>query len=47
MGAAIVRPSNTESTQSIGACWGKLPKVVKVTLLQLDYEFDHGIFFTV
>ena len=26
MGAAIVRPPNTEYTQSIGACWEKLPK---------------------
>ena len=25
-GAAIVRPPNTEYTQSIGACWEKLPK---------------------
>ena len=24
-GAAIVRPPNTEYTQSIGACWEKLP----------------------
>ena len=30
-GAAIVRPPNTEYTQSIGACWEKLPKIVKIT----------------
>ena len=47
MGAAIVRPLNTEYTQSIGACWEKLPKIVKITLLQFNYEFGHGNFFTV
>ena len=47
MGAAIVRPPNTKYTQSIGACWEKLPKIVKITLLQFNYEFSHGIFFTV
>ena len=47
MGAAIVRPPNTEYTQSIGACWEKLPKIVKITLLHFNYEFGHGIFFTV
>ena len=47
MGAAIVRPPNTECTQSIGACWEKLPKIVKITLLQFNYEFGHGNFFTV
>ena len=47
MGAAIVRPPNTEYTQSIGACWEKLPKIVKITLLQFNYEFGHGNFFTV
>ena len=46
MGAAIVRP-NTKYTQSIGACWEKLPKIVKITLLQFNYEFGHGNFFTV
>ena len=46
-GAAIVRPPNTEYTQSIGACWEKLPKIVKITLLQFNYEFGHGNFFTV
>ena len=46
-GAAIVRPPNTEHTQSIGACWEKLPKILKVTLLQFNYEFGHGIFLTV
>ena len=45
MGAAIVRPPNTEYTQSIGACWEKLPKIVKITLLQFNYEFGHGNFF--
>ena len=43
-GAAIVRPPNTEYTQSIGACWEKLPKIVKITLLQFNYEFGHGNF---
>ena len=53
MGAAIVRPSNTEipNTQSIGACWEKLPKTVKITLLQFNYEFGHeilhSVFFTI
>ena len=47
MGAAIVRPPNTEYTQSIGACWEKLPKVGKITLLQFNYEFGHGNFFTI
>ena len=47
MGAAIVRPPNTEYTQSIGACWEKLPKIVKITLLQFNYEFGHRNFFTV
>ena len=47
MGAAIVRPPNTEYTQRIGACWEKLPKIVKITLLQFNYEFGHGNFFTV
>ena len=46
-GAAIVRPPNTEHTQSIGACWEKLPKIVKIALLQFNYEFGHGNFFTV
>ena len=46
-GAAIVRPPNTESTQSIGACWEKLPKIVKITFLQFNYEFGYGNFFTV
>ena len=44
MGAAIVRSPNTEYTQSIGACWEKLPKIVKITLLQFNYEFGHGDF---
>ena len=47
MGTAIVRQPNTEYTQSIGACWEKLPKIVKITLLQFDYEFGHGNFLTV
>ena len=46
-GAAIVRPPNTEYTQSIGGCWEKLPKIVKRTLLQFNYEFGHGNFVTV
>ena len=40
-GVAIVRPSNTEYTQSIGACWEKLPKIVKITILQFNYQFGH------
>ena len=46
MGAAIVRPSNTKYTLSTGACWVNLPKIVKITLLQFNYEFGHGNFFT-
>ena len=46
-GAAIVRSPNTERTQSIGAYWEKLPNIVKITLLQFNYEFGHGIYFTV
>ena len=47
MGTAIVRPLNTVYTQSIVACWEKLPKIVNITLLQFNYEFGHGIFFTI
>ena len=47
MGAAIVRPPNTEFTQRIGACWEKLPKIVKITFLQFNYEFGYGNIFTV
>ena len=47
MGAAIVRPPNTKYTQNIGACWEELPKTVKITLLQFNYEYGHGNFFTV
>ena len=47
MGAAIVRPPNTKYTQSIGVCWEKLPKIVKITLLQFNYIFGYGNFFTV
>ena len=47
MGAAIVRPPNTKYTQSIGACWEKLPKIVKITLLQFNYEFDHSMIVTI
>ena len=43
-GAAIVRPPNTEYTQRIRACWKKLPKIVKITLLQFNYKFGHGNF---
>ena len=46
-GAAIARLPNTEYTQSIGVCWEKLPKIVQITLLQFNYEFGHGNFFTV
>ena len=46
MGAAMVRPPNTEYTQSIGACREKLSKIVKITLPQFNYEFGHGNFFT-
>ena len=45
--AAIVRPPNTEYTQSIGACRKKTTKIEKITLLQFSYEFGHGNFFTV
>ena len=47
MGAAIVRPPNTKYAKSIGACWEKLPEIVKITLLQFNYEFSHRNFFTV
>ena len=47
MGAAIVRPPNTKYTQSIEVCLEKLPKIVKITLLQFNYVFGYGIFFTV
>ena len=47
MGAAIVRPPNTKYTQSIGVCLEKLPKIVKITLLQFNYVFGYGNFFTV
>ena len=47
MGAAIVRSPNAKYTQSIGAYWEKLPKIVKITLLQFNYEFGHRNFFTV
>ena len=47
MGAASVRPPNTEYTQSIGAYWEKLPKIVKITLLQFTYKFGLGNVFTV
>ena len=43
-GAAILRPPNTKYTQSIGACWEKLPKIVQITLLQFNYEFGNGNF---
>ena len=43
-GAAIVRLPYIEYTQSIGACWEKLPKIVKITLLQFNYTFGHGFF---
>ena len=46
-GAAIVRLPNTENTQSIGTCWEKLSKIAKITLLQFNYEFRNGNFFTV
>ena len=45
MGAAIVRPPNTKYTQSIGVCLEKLPKIVKITLLQFNYVFGYGHFF--
>ena len=41
MGTAIVRQPNAKYTQSIGACWEKLPKLVKITLLQFNYEFGN------
>ena len=49
MGAAIVRPPNTEYTQSIGVCWEKLPKIVKITLLQWirSWKFFHSVIFTI
>ena len=47
MGAAIVRPPNTKYTQSIGVCWEKLPKIVKIMLLQFNYILGYGNFFTV
>ena len=47
MGAAIVRPPNTKYTQSIRVFWEKLPKIVKITLLQFNYKMGYGNFFTV
>ena len=44
-GAAIVRPPNIEYTQSIGACWEKLPKNSENNITAYDYEFSHGNFF--
>ena len=35
VGAAIVKPLIAEYTQSIGAHYEKLPKIVKITLLQI------------
>ena len=46
-GAAIVRPPHTKYTESIGVCWEKLPKTVKIVLLQFIYIFRYGNFFTV
>ena len=47
MGAAIVRLPNTKYTQSTGVCLEKLPKIVKITLLQFNHVFGYGNFFTV
>ena len=53
MSVAIVRPPNTEYTQSIGACWEKLPKIVKITycnsimnsVMEIFSQYDlHNIF---
>ena len=38
MGAAIIGPPNTKYTQSIGPYWKKLLNIVKVALLQFNYE---------
>ena len=46
-GRSHCKTTNTEYTKSIGASWEKLPKIVKITLLQFNYEFSHGNFFTV
>ena len=40
MGAAIIGPRNTKCTQSIGAYWEKLLKIVKIALLQFNYELS-------
>ena len=40
MGAAIIGPSNTKYTQSIGAYLEKLLKIVKIALLQFNYELS-------
>ena len=40
MGAAIIRPPDTKYTQSRGAYWEKLLKLVKITLLQFNYELS-------
>ena len=44
MGAAIVRSPITEYTQSIGAHWENLSKIVKITLLQFYFKFSHSYF---
>ena len=47
MGAAIVRPPNTEYTQSIGAYWENSLKKVKIILLQFYFKFSHVDFFKI
>ena len=44
MGVAIIRSPNTKYTQSIGACLEKLLKIMKIKLLQFNYELCNGIF---
>ena len=45
MTAVIVRPLNTTYTQSIGAYWKKLPKIVRNAItMQFDYGLSHGNF---
>ena len=40
MGAAITRSQNTKYTQIIEAYWEKLLKIVKIALLQFNYELS-------
>ena len=40
IGAAIIGPANTKYIQNIIAYWEKLLKIVKIALLQYNYELS-------